>query len=158
MRAIFPSIPRLCVCACQCVYCRGVCIADGGNKKGRWAPLPWGNSTVRCTLRSPAPTLIITFSGLNRIVSVSVCFFFVVKDEFRRHSEELWRPQNVDKWCSISHAAFDSCWIDFNSMLNPEDDCMFMVKSNLSQVETNTFVCTCCTVILFVTLHIVQKN
>lgn len=94
MRAIFPSIPRLCVYVCVCVgVCIAgvcVCIADGGNKRGRWALLPWGNSTVRCTLRSPAPTLIITFSGLKRIVSVRVCFFFSVKDEFRCHSRNFW--------------------------------------------------------------------
>lgn len=68
----------VCMCVSVCVCVAGgvcVCIADGGNKKGWWAPLPWGNSTVRCTLRSPAPTLIITSSGLSRIVSVRVCFF-----------------------------------------------------------------------------------
>lgn len=77
----FPSAFPDCVCVC----------GWWGNKKGWWAPLPWGNSAVRCTLRSHAPTIIITFFSLNRIVSVrDLCPPPPKKIyEFRCHSQEL---------------------------------------------------------------------
>lgn len=49
------------------------------------------------------------------------CLLFCsVNDEFRCRSEELLSPRNVDRWCDVFHAAFDSCLTDFYSMLSPE--------------------------------------
>lgn len=45
MRAIFPSIPRLCVyvCVCRSVYCRGVCMYSWwGEQEGAMSPSTLG--------------------------------------------------------------------------------------------------------------------
>lgn len=91
----------------KCVYHRvaGLCmyVFDGGNKRGWWAPLPLGNSTVRCTLRSPEPTFIITFSVMNR--SVFVCVFLIWNIKFRCYKGNVWVSMALND--AEFHAPFD---------------------------------------------------
>lgn len=71
----------------------------GGTGRGDEPLYPEGNSTLRCTLRSPAPALIITFPGLGRIVLVH---FFVSKMSLARETSQ--RNENFDRRSNVFHA------------------------------------------------------